>query len=94
MNARRLFPLLLVLVLCSALALVYVRHENRRLFSELQGLQLQRDELDIEWGRLQLEEAALADAATIDQVARQELRMRHPQPDEVVYVEPWLPAKR
>ena len=70
-------------VLLSALAAVYARHEARKLFVELQTLQQTRDELEIEWGRLQIEQGMLATHARVEQLARERLEMRLPEPDEV-----------
>jgi cell division protein FtsL len=46
--------ILLVLVMVSAVAVVYARHQGRKLFIELQALGKERDNMDIEWGQLQL----------------------------------------
>lgn len=70
-------------VFATALALVWVRHESRTQFVELQALNEARDELNIEWGRLQLEQATWAEASRIERLARDELDMRVPRPDEV-----------
>jgi len=78
--------LLAVLVLLSALAVVYVKHQSRRLFTELQGLHSVRDELDVDWWRLQLEESYWSTHARIDLEARESLGMRIPQPADVTIV--------
>jgi len=73
-------------VLVSALAVVYVKHESRQLFIQLQGLNSQRDELEVDWWRLQLEEGYWSTHARIDQKARESLGMRIPQPADVTIV--------
>jgi len=80
--------LLALAVFASALAVVYAKHENRRLFVELQGLQTARDEMNVEWGQLQLEQSTLATHARIDAAARTQLDMIAPAPDTVVIVRP------
>ena len=80
--------LLALAVFASALAVVYAKHENRRLFVELQGLQTTRDEMNVEWGQLQLEQSTLATHARIDAAARTQLDMIAPAPDTVVIVRP------
>lgn len=79
--------LLVVIVLCaaiaSALAVVQVRHEGRQRYVELRGLLAERDELDIEYGRLQLEQATWAEMSRIERVAREELRMVRPDPARI-----------
>lgn len=77
---------LLTAVFCSALALVLVRHHNRLLFLELQTLQAERDDLNIEWGKLQLEHAVLADPSRIETLARGQLGMFPPPPEAVVLI--------
>lgn len=73
-------------LLATALGVVWTRHESRVLFVELQELNGRRDELNIEWGRLQLEQATWAEASRIEQLAREELDMRTPAQDEVVVI--------
>lgn len=90
MSARWLLPvavgLLVAALLVAAIAVIENRHQSRKLFAELQQLQKQRDELDIEWGRLRLEQSAHATYGLIETTARQQLHMRVPQPDEIVIV--------
>jgi cell division protein FtsL len=77
----------LALGLCcvvSALAVVRVKHENRLLTTDLDRLRVERDQLDMEWAQLQLEEAALAQHGRIDQIARNQLGMSEPRSYEVV----------
>lgn len=81
----RAFAVLVVLgiaVVASAVAVVDARQENRRLFVSLTQLEAQRDELDIEFGQLQLEQATWADTARVEQVARGDLGLVFPTPVE------------
>ena len=71
--------LLLLAVISSALWLVYMTHESREQFLELERLAAIRDETNAEWTRLRLEQATLADASRIEQLARQELNMKTPE---------------
>src|SRR5690348_13432654 len=66
---------LIMMVLVSAVAVVYVKDLNRRLFSELETLQQARDELRIESGQLLLEQNTWATQARIQQIAQQQLSM-------------------
>jgi cell division protein FtsL len=70
---------LLGAVVVSALAVVHGRHRHRQLFVQLSELESQRDELDIEFGRLQLEQATWADPNRIEQIARGPLGMKYPE---------------
>lgn len=89
MSRSVLGPLLLVaLVMLSALAVVYSKHESRRLFVELQHLQDERDRMDIDWGRLQLEESTWAAHGRVEETARTRLGMLSPAPDHWVILRP------
>ncbi len=72
----------------SALAVVYASHESRKLFIELQALQEIRDGLDVEWGRMQLEQSTWATHGRVEAVARDSLSMRLPAPEQVRVVRP------
>ncbi|HEU4485374.1 MAG TPA: cell division protein FtsL [Povalibacter sp.] len=80
-------PLLGVLLLATAVAVVWSKHETRSLFIELQGLNKQRDALDIEWGQLKIEQSAWATHGRVEQTARADLKMVIPKPDEVQLVQ-------
>lgn len=83
---RLLVPGLLLLVVVSALSVVYVTHESRRMFTRLQQLNAQRDELVVDWWRLQIEESYWSTHARIDREARERLGMHIPQPSDVIIV--------
>ncbi|NNF50922.1 MAG: cell division protein FtsL [Gammaproteobacteria bacterium] len=72
----------------SALGVVYARHESRKAFINLQALYDERDELDIDWDRLLIEQSTWATHARIEQMARQRLKMRVPDPAEIVILRP------
>ncbi len=70
-------------VVTSGIAVVYVKYLSRKHFVELQGLRAERDRIDVEWGRLQIEEAALSSQARLELQARRLLSMRMPTPEGV-----------
>jgi cell division protein FtsL len=74
---------LLAAVLGSALGVVWTRHESRVLFVILTTLENQRDELNIEYGKLELEQATYAEPRRIDDEARQKLGMLNPLPQDI-----------
>ena len=85
-------PFLLVFVFAavcvlSAMALIYTKHESRKLFVELEGLTNQRDELNIEWGQLQIEQSTWAQHARIEQVATDDLSLVRPDATEIFVIE-------
>ena len=71
------------LLLGSALGVIWSKHQSRALFIDLQRAQAERDRLDIEWGQLKLEQSAWSTHGRVEQVARADLRMLIPQPNEV-----------
>ncbi|MDY6943068.1 MAG: cell division protein FtsL [Pseudomonadota bacterium] len=78
--------LLAVSVFCSALGLAYLQFESRECWTRWQKLVEERDELEVEWGRLQLELSAWATAARVETLARDRLGMIHPAPGNTVIV--------
>ena len=80
--------LLLLAAMASAIGVVYLRHRHRQAFIELTQLERARDELRIDYGRLQLEQATWAETGRIEQVARTRLGMDAPTPDDIIVVSP------
>jgi cell division protein FtsL len=78
--------LLFSLVLASAVALVYSKHQSRKVFVELQQLKRQVDNLNTEWSQLQLEQSAWSGHGRIEEVARKKISMVAPESDGVVFV--------
>jgi cell division protein FtsL len=87
-SARLLLAILIAANVLSAIGVVFARHEHRQLFIALTGLEKARDELNIEFGRLQLEQATWAESNRIDQVARERLGMKFPETSDIVVVRP------
>ncbi|WP_300620520.1 cell division protein FtsL [Dokdonella sp.] len=78
--------ILLAATLGSALAVVKTRQQSRSLFVELSRLGNERDDLNFEFGRLQLEQATWAENNRIEQIARGKLGMIPPAQAETVVV--------
>jgi len=77
-----------VAVLLSAAGAVYSKHRARELFVQLERLNRQRDNLEIEWGQLQLEQSAWSTHAFVERVASTKLRMTSPPPAEIELISP------
>jgi cell division protein FtsL len=75
-------------VLASALGVVYGKQQARNKFNELQKLTTQRDDLDIEWGQLQLEQSTWATHGRVERVAHDELGMVTPAATDLRIVQP------
>ncbi|MGK0674306.1 MAG: cell division protein FtsL [Halothiobacillaceae bacterium] len=78
--------LLWVGCLLSAIGVVQAEHRERKYVLAQERALQHRDELEIEWERLQLEEAALAAHGRVDTIARERLRMAPPRHDAVIMV--------
>jgi cell division protein FtsL len=72
----------------TGIGVVFTKHQARDLFIQLQGLNGERDALEIEWGQLKLEQSAWATHGRVEQTARVGLRMVIPRPNEVRIVKP------
>ena len=77
-----------MLCLVSAVVVVTVSFECRMLSDQLMQLRVHEQRLQVEWGRLLLEESALAAHARLEDIAQIELGMRRPRPDEIRVVLP------
>ena len=89
-NSRQPFLLVFVFaVVCvlTSMALVYTKHESRKLFVELEGLTHERDDLNIEWGQLQIEQSTWATHSRIEQVATDDLSLVRPTSAEIFVIE-------
>ena len=75
---RRLF--FCTAVLLSALMLVSVRYQSRRLFVELEFELTQARQLEVEWSQLQLDQSSLGKHARIEASAKHDLNMVHVTP--------------
>jgi len=85
---RLVVAVLWVAVLASALGVVHGKQQARNRFNELQKLTTQRDDLDIEWGQLQLEQSTWATHGRVEQVAHDDLGMVTPQATDLRIVQP------
>ena len=74
---------LAALLMFCALAVVYVQHESRSLFVELEALKKEARELEVEWGKLQLEQGTLTSHARVEALASGELGLVTPPLDKV-----------
>ncbi len=89
-TSRQPFMLVFIFaVVCvlGAMAIVYTKHESRILFIELEGLTHERDELNIEWGQLQIEQSTWATHARIERVATDDLSLVRPETTDIYVIE-------
>ena len=83
---RRIYwlVLLVMLVTGSSMAVIYVKHESRVLFSELRFKQKIQDEQLIQWSRLQIQKSTLITQANVESIAREKLNMELPENVQIV----------
>jgi cell division protein FtsL len=81
-------PVLWVAALGSAAGAIWCKHRSRAMFVELESLNARRDNLEIEWGQLQLEQSAWSTHAFVERVASTKLRMATPPPKDIEIISP------
>lgn len=80
--------LLLIVISISALMVIYSAHRARHLFYDLQASRVQRDELQVEWGQLLLEQSTWSSYGRIEGIATNQLGMIVPEPQDLVIARP------
>ena len=78
--------ILVVMVFITSIEVVIARHQSRKLFVEIQEYEKTRDQLNEEWGRLQLEQSTWATDNRIESLARDELKMIPPVMNAIVLI--------
>ncbi len=74
-------------IVMSGIWVVAAQHEARQLFAELEALNREQDRLQIDWGRLQLEQSSHASHSLIESIARERLDFAAPNPELLVVLE-------
>ena len=73
-------------VVASGIWIVEVEHRSRQLFIEAESLNRDLDQLQVEWGRLQIEQGMYATHSRIEPLVRQRLQLTEPSDDQLVVV--------
>jgi cell division protein FtsL len=85
--------LLMIAILC-ALSVVTSQHNARRRYMELEKAQRLSRELDVEWGRLQLEQGTWAMHSRVESEAIRQLQMQVPGVNRIQMILPSTDARR
>jgi len=87
-RARQMFVVLglSVPVVATGIGIVLATHQSRQLFAELEALNRERDRLEIDWGRLRLEQSSYATHPRIEQLARDDLGLATPAQERIIVV--------
>jgi cell division protein FtsL len=81
-------PALWCAVLAASAGAIYAKYRARELFVELERLNSARDDLDAEWGRLQLEQSAWSNYGYVERIASERLHMSIPDSREIEILSP------
>ena len=73
-------------VIGSAVANTWTNHVRRSLFGELDRIDAERDQIQVEWGRLQIEQSTWADSDRIERVASEKLDLHASRASSAVIV--------
>ena len=79
---------LILVLLISALAVIYSKYHSRLIFIEIQKQERALDQYEVEWGQLQLELTTLAEQNRVEQVARGQLKLVMPLREKIIYIKP------
>ncbi len=77
---------LLFIAIACALGVVTSQHKARKLFIELQNEKERAQQMEVEWGKLQIEQSTLVMPARVEKLARQQLQMQIPPSDQIRYI--------
>ena len=86
LTRNKLRVLLYLMVVSTAMAVVLGSHLNRQQNMAMENLMQQKDDLDVEWRNLVLEQRALTEHNRIESEVQKQLNMYRPSADEEVVV--------
>ena len=78
--------LLLLMVIICALSVVASQHKARKLFVDLQKEKDRAQQMEVEWGQLQLELSTWAMSARVEKIASAKLQMQLPKSRQIQFV--------
>ena len=79
---------LLIILLVSALAVIYSKYYSRLLFIDIQKQERTLDQYEVEWGQMQLELTMLSEQNRVELVAREQLKLVMPLREKIIYIKP------
>ncbi len=83
--SRHLFLIVLYFsIIASALAVIVSSHQNRQLIIAHEQLIKEKDDLDVEWRHLIIEQSALTEHNRIERAVLEKLNMRRPKREDEV----------
>ena len=79
---------LLVVLMVSALAVIYCKNTSRSIFIEIERHEQALDQYEVEWGQMQLELSTLAEQNRVEAIAKQRLKLVLPPRENIIYIKP------
>ena len=83
--ARTHLLFLLMVIIC-ALSVVTSQNKARKLFAELQKERDRAQQMEVEWGQLQLEQSTWAMSARVEKIATDKLQMQLPKSQQIQFI--------
>ncbi len=84
--ANKLNIALLLLCIACALGVVTSQHRARKLFVELQKEKDRAQQMEVEWGQLQLEQSTWEMPARVEKISGRQLQMQLPKGEQIQFV--------
>ncbi|MEO6421205.1 MAG: cell division protein FtsL [Candidatus Nitrotoga sp.] len=78
--------LLLIMVVACALSVVTSQDKARKLFAQLQKEKDRAQQMEVEWGQLQLEQSTWAMSARVEKIAVDKLQMQLPKGPQIQFI--------
>lgn len=88
MIINRIVGVLGVVLLITALAVIYSKYYSRLLFIDIQKQERELDLREVEWGQTQLELTTFAEQNRVEAVAREKLKLVLPVHEKIIYIKP------
>lgn len=86
LTRNKLRVLLYLMVMGSGMAVILSTHHNRQQVIALEDLMEEKDQLDVEWRNLVLEQRALTEHNRIEALVQKQLNMHRPTAEQEVVV--------
>jgi cell division protein FtsL len=85
---NRLLSLAGIVLLLTALAVIYSKYYSRLMFIEIQKQERALDQYEIQWGQMHLELMMLAEQNRVELKAQEELKLIMPLREKIIYIKP------
>lgn len=79
---------LLVILMVSALSVIFCKNYSRSIFIEIEGHERALDQYEVEWGQMQLELSTLAEQNRVESIATEKLKLVMPPRENIIYIKP------